>query len=384
MMPNNDLSLTLNKVINKQVITENEKILLARSRFPFPKLDDNYSLKTQLDFFPAAYSTIQNYCSHVGLSETNSLELLWRLWLPLALQIVGKKNERSSAIIQGILGLQGTGKTTLSTLLSLLLNNLGYHTVTLSIDDLYKTYTDRQKLQRDDPRLIWRGPPGTHDVGLGIELLDQIRDGKAPLSIPRFDKSAFHGMGDRATPEVINNKIDILLFEGWFVGVQPVPESVFQSPPPPIITEADRQFARDNNRRLEAYLPLWNRLDGLIILSPVDYRLSHPYSAVRRRSLRMTVGQRLRLPFRKVPALTVVQQWRKEAEQKMVAQGKSGMSETEINQFVEYFWRALHPELFITPLIESKQGIDVVIEIDENHLPTHIHTPTVTLSIFPN
>ncbi|NBD16860.1 MAG: glycerate kinase [Cyanobacteria bacterium] len=363
MMPNNDLSLTLNKVINKQVITENEKTLLARSRFPFPKLDDNYSLKTQLDFFPTAYSTIQNYCSHVGLSETNSLELLWRLWLPLALQIVGKKNERSSAIIQGILGLQGTGKTTLSTLLSLLLNNLGYHTITLSIDDLYKTYTDRQQLQRDDPRLIWRGPPGTHDVNLGIELLDQIRNGKTPLSIPRFDKSAFHGMGDRATPEVINNKVDILLFEGWFVGVQPIPESVFQSPPPPIITIADRQFARDNNRRLEAYLPLWNRLDGLIILSPVDYRLSQ---------------------IRKVPALTVVQQWRKEAEQKMVAQGKSGMTETEINQFVEYFWRALHPELFITPLIESQQGVDMVIEIDENHLPNHIHTPTVTLSIFPN
>jgi len=35
--------------------------------------------------------------------------------------------------------------------------------------------------------------------------------------------------------------------------------------------------------------------------------LSQPYSAVKRRSLRLTVGQRLRLPKRKAPALTVGQ-----------------------------------------------------------------------------
>jgi len=327
----------LNKVIDQQEITQEEEVSLAKSRLLSPEP----SIQKELNFFPTAYSAIKNYCSDIGLSEGQSLDLLWKLWLPLALQIVAKKEQKSSVIIQGILGLQGTGKTTLSTILRLLLNELGYHTVTLSIDDLYKTYSDRQQLQKDDPRLVWRGPPGTHDVEIGIELLDQIREGKSPISIPRFDKSAFNGMGDRATPEIINEKIDILLFEGWFIGVQPVAESVFQSPPSPITTEADRQFAKDNNRRLETYLPLWNRLDGLIILSPVDYRLS----------------QRLR----------------KEAEQKMIAQGKSGMSEAEIDQFVEYFWRSLHPELFITPLIASKRGVDGVIEIDAHHLPTKVY-----------
>ncbi|AFZ43290.1 glycerate kinase [Halothece sp. PCC 7418] len=326
----------LSKVIDQQGITQEEVVSLAKSRLLSPEP----SIQKELDFFPTAYSAIKHYCSDIRLSEADRLDLLWKVWLPLALQIAAKKDQKPSAIIQGILGLQGTGKTTLSTILRLLLNELGYHTVTLSIDDLYKTYADRQQLQKDDPRLVWRGPPGTHDVEIGIELLDQIREGKIPISIPRFDKSAFNGMGDRATPEIIHQPIDILLFEGWFIGVQPVAESVFESPPPPITTEADRQFAKDNNRRLTAYLPLWNRLDGLIILSPVDYRLS----------------QRLR----------------KEAEQKMIAQGKSGMSAAEIDQFVEYFWRSLHPELFITPLIESRRGVDLVIEIDENHLPTKL------------
>ena len=352
-MSKNFIIPVLNKVIDQQGITQEEEVSLGKSRLLSPEP----SIQKELNFFPTAYSAIKNYCSDIGLSEGQSLDLLWKLWLPLALQIVAKKEQKSSAIIQGILGLQGTGKTTLSTILRLLLNELGYHTVTLSIDDLYKTYADRQQLQKDDPRLVWRGPPGTHDVEIGIELLDQIREGKSPISIPRFDKSAFNGMGDRATPEIINEKIDILLFEGWFIGVQTVAESVFESPPPPITTEADRQFAKDNNRRLKFYLPLWNRLDGLIILSPVDYRLSHPYSRTEFGSLRMTIAQRLR----------------KEAEQKMIAQGKSGMSEAEIDQFVEYFWRSLHPELFITPLIESKRGVDGVIEIDANHFPTKVY-----------
>lgn len=324
---------------NKLKIEEEKR--LTQSRLMVPRNDKYHDWKIQLKFFPTAYLAIQNYVFQLGLSEETIIDLLWRIWLPLAFYIANKRDHKSSPIIQGILGLQGTGKTTLATILRFLLTELGYHTVTLSIDDLYKTYAERQQLQQEDSRLIWRGPPGTHDVELGKEVLDNIRAGKLPVHIPRFDKSAFQGMGDRATPEQINQTIDILLFEGWFVGVQPIQETAFQSPPAPIVTETDRQFAIDNNRRLEAYLPLWNRLDGLVILSPVDYRLS--------------------------------QQWRKEAEQKMIAQGKSGMSEEEINQFVEYFWRSLHPELFITSLIESKQGVDAVIEINANHLPKQVY-----------
>jgi len=56
--------------------------------------------------------------------------------------------------------------------------------------------------------------------------------------------------------------------------------------------------------------------------------------------------------------------WRQEAEQKMKAQGKTGMSNQEIKEFVEYFWKALHPELFINTLSVSKS---LVIKIDQNH-----------------
>lgn len=342
-MPNETIIAILQGILQHKVITSEEKALLAQDPATNPASlspGNENALAVQLKWFPVAYTTISDYCNEIGLSQTETLQDLWQIWLPLALNIADKKAQRQSALIQGILGLQGTGKTTLSTILRLLLTQFGYHTVTLSIDDLYKTYADRQQLQNDDPRLIWRGPPGTHDVEVGISVLDQIQAGQTPISIPRFDKSAVQGMGDHATPEIITDQIDILLFEGWFVGVKPIPERALQSPPPPLTTEADRQFAIDNNRRLAAYLPLWKRLDGLIILSPVDYRFS--------------------------------QQWRKQAEQKMIAQGRSGMSEAEINQFVEYFWRSLHPDLFMTPLIECKEGVDFVIQLDANHRPIRI------------
>ncbi|MBG1243223.1 glycerate kinase [Nostoc sp. NZL] len=262
------------------------------------------------------------------------LQVLWDLWLPLGIKLASQRQQLERPLIQGILGGQGTGKTTMSKVLSLILDQLGYRTVSLSLDDLYKTYSDRLVLTQQDPRLIWRGPPGTHDVDLGLNVLDQIRQLQSPVMIPRFDKSAYGGAGDRTNPEMVTNT-DVVLFEGWFVGVQPINADIFDTAPPPIITDEDKAFARDMNLRLHDYLPLWERLDSLIVLYPTDYRCSL--------------------------------EWRKQAEQQMIAAGKSGMSNAEIEKFVNYFWRSLHPELFIKPLVKDATAVDLVIEIHADH-----------------
>ena len=279
------------------------------------------------------------------LKSINLLETSWNLWLPLAMQLATERQRAGRTLIQGILGGQGTGKTTLAAVLKLILNKLGNRTISLSLDDLYKTYAERQRLKKEDPRLIWRGPPGTHDIELGIKVLDRLREcytlkvqkheSSKSILIPRFDKSAWGGIGDRTEPEIVDD-VDILLFEGWFVGVQPIESGIFDIINlPPILTVEDRQFACDMNRKLGDYLPLWERLDRLIVLHPIDYRLS--------------------------------QVWRLQAEREMIAAGKSGMADEEIDRFVEYFWKALHPELFIKPLVSNSELVDLVVEINVDH-----------------
>ncbi|MGB3534536.1 MAG: glycerate kinase [Microcoleaceae cyanobacterium] len=272
------------------------------------------------------------------------LELLWQLWLPQALQLSQAYQASAHPIIQGILGGQGTGKTTLAQALTAILEHLGHRTVSLSIDDLYKTYAEREYLRQVDPRLIWRGPPGTHDVELGLQVLDQLRHPVAGelVAIPRFDKSLWNGAGDRIESQMVTG-IDIILFEGWFVGCQPVDDEAFEAAPPPIVSQADKRFAQDINSQLKNYIPLWQRLDRLIVLNPIDYRLS--------------------------------KQWRKQAEQEMMATGKSGMTDIEIEQFVDYFWKSLHPELFISPLIENLKVTDLVIDINADHSVGNIYKP---------
>jgi D-glycerate 3-kinase len=302
------------------------------------------SMVERLALFQAVYPAVQSRCQTIRHFSIPVSELLWDFWLPLAQQLITWRKAQSQPLIQGFLGGQGTGKTTLTTMLSLILTHQGYRTVSLSIDDLYKTYTDRQALQIQDPRLDRRGPPGTHDIALGRQVLTALKQSHTPVQIPRFDKSAEQGAGDRTTPETIAGA-DIVLFEGWLVGVRAIDPIAFDSAPPPIITAADRAFARDMNDRLKAYEPLWDLIDRLIVLYVPDYRLSLP--------------------------------WRQQAEHDLIAQGKPGMTDDAIVEFVTYFWRSLHPELFITPLIRQPQIVDLVVEINPDHAPGKIYHCTL-------
>ncbi len=263
---------------------------------------------------------------------------LWYVWIPLAIHL-GERYQ-GKTIIQGILGGQGTGKTTMTKFLKLILDSLGYECVNLSLDDLYKTYGERAEIKKLDPEIQWRGVPSTHDIRLGLDTLDRLCSDNSieetSWEIPRFDKSLYSGAGDRIDSEKILIKPKIILFEGWFVGVRPLDSELIRQQVP----EVDLQFVLKMNAKLEDYLPLWQKLDSLWLLLPQDYRFS--------------LG------------------WRQEAERKLI----TGMSNEEVKQFVRYFWRSLPPEIFITPL---RNTVDLVIEINEDRLITALKTPLIQL-----
>ncbi len=311
--------------------------------------DLNEAVEQRLMWLQRSYGDVVGWASLKGIADP--LPLLWQLWLPLAQQLVEQRKRLGRPLIQGLLGMQGAGKTTLGEILTLLLGQMGCRTLSFSIDDLYKTYAERQQLLQDDPRLIWRGPPGTHDVDLGIAVLEQLRQGRV-AEVPQFDKALQGGQGDRVGSKTVEG-VDIVIFEGWFLGVQPVGLERFKAGadlpeplPEPIVTEADRRFSRDCNGRLGEYLPLWEMCDRLMVLSLTDYRLS--------------------------------KRWRVAAEQRLRAEGRGGMTDAEVGAFVDYYWKALHPGLFVQPLVQKgAEGTvaDLVVEIGEGHGLERVYAP---------
>ena len=138
--------------------------------------------------------------------------------------------------ILGVTGLQGCGKSTVaSRLVTALSQEYGIKAVNISLDDLYKTHQERQELREKYPNnklLKVRGQPGTHDLQLARSFFNQFSacpDLNFPkmIFVPSFDKSLFHGDGDRL-PEYmwrrINNQppVQVLIFEGWCLGFRPL------------------------------------------------------------------------------------------------------------------------------------------------------------------
>ena len=89
--------------------------------------------------------------------------------------------------------------------------------VALSLDDLYLTRAERDDLARTiHPLFATRGPPGTHDVELGLATLAALDRGE-PVALPRFDKA----IDDRVSTGPIHHappECRLVIFEGWCVG----------------------------------------------------------------------------------------------------------------------------------------------------------------------
>jgi len=143
-------------------------------------------------------------------------------------KILARHQESSQPVFLGITGLQGSGKSTWAASVVELLRSHRLDTLAISLDDLYKTHDGliAQRVRHPGNKLYHtRGQPGTHDEQLAAQFFKDIRGQKFPLSVPSFDKSKFNGGGDRAPPShwpMINSQPDVIVFEGWCVGFQPL------------------------------------------------------------------------------------------------------------------------------------------------------------------
>ena len=257
-------------------------------------------------------------------------ETVDRIYRPLAARIeMLARGERG--FVAGLCGSQGSGKSTGAGVLRLLLEEAGLKVASFSIDDLYLSKEERQKLaETAHPLLATRGPPGTHDVALGERLFDDLAKPQV-TAIPRFDKSR-DTRTDPSQWEKFEGPADVILFEGWCVGARAQPLEDLAAP----INALERE--RDPDRR-------WRRT--------VNQALAGPYQHL--------FGRIGFLMFLEAPTFDVVAGWRKEQEAKLRAsQGDAPgvMSAAEIDRFVQFYER-----LTRFMLIEMPPRADAVVRL---------------------
>lgn len=225
-----------------------------------------------------------------------------------------EKNNKEPLIIY-ISGPQGSGKTyTATKLYEHLIKKYGNsRSIThMSLDDFYLTHGDQLKISEQyshNKLLQGRGLPGTHDIPLLNQVLQNILQSKSDgndtehILIPKYDKSKHNGEGDRSDI-VVQCKIpvDICIIEGWFLGFTPLLSTEDEEP----LLSGDMI---DVNAKLFMYSDLlWNNpeINSLgIVFATND--------------------------------ISNVYEWRKQQEHETIIERGNGMTDEQIVKFVDRY-----------------------------------------------
>ncbi|KEQ51660.1 kinase [Sphingobium chlorophenolicum] len=238
----------------------------------------------------------------------------------------------------GLCGAQGSGKSTLAAALQARLARDGIPAAILSLDDLYRTRAEREQLANAiHPLLRTRGVPGTHDIPLGLQVIESLERGD-PALLPRFDKAT-----DDRLPETRWERAAagtrLLLLEGWCVGARPQEEAALQAPVNALERDEDpdarwRSFV--NHALATEYQPLFGRLNRLALLA--------------------------------APGFDIVQRWRTQQEHALRKAAPGGMTDAQVARFIQHYER-----LTRHILDEMPHRADLTVSLNESRRVTAIH-----------
>ncbi len=289
-------------------------------------------------FSDALSGRLQQEIHHRRLPD-EFMQAVQRWYLPLAQALAERKKQGQTALIS-LNGAQGTGKSTLTAFLRLLLNeHFQQYTVEISIDDFYLTRAERLQLsQQLHPLLKTRGVPGTHDIALAEQTLDGLQACSADhvIDLPQFDK-AQDDRKPRSQWLKINRPVDIILFEGWCNNAPVQSAEQLQQP----VNELERQEDAEGiwrnyvNEQLKIYhQKLFQRADVLVFLQ--------------------------------APSFEKVYEWRGLQEQKLREQANANqsavMDEQQLRRFIQHYERITRSCLEVLPGVA-----DIVLSLGDDH-----------------
>ena len=203
---------------------------------------------------------------------------------------ISKKTNRKRTIIIGLAGGQGSGKTTISSIITLILKKyFKLNVFKVSIDDFYKTRKDRRILSiTKHPLLMTRGVPGTHDIDLMLRFFTKVKSKNfKKIEIPKFNKAK----DDRYKKNFwykLKSKPDVVIFEGWCVGAKAQTINQLKKPVNSLERVYDQRIkwrSYVNNQLKTKYNILFNQLDGLLYLKAKNFNLLKKWRLKQERKL---------------------------------------------------------------------------------------------------
>ena len=242
------------------------------------------------------FSKVKNDCfKFISSQETkkdkfkNKDKMVKSFLIPISFWI-SKKVNKNKVLIIGLAGGQGSGKTTISSILTLILKKyFKLNVCKVSIDDFYKTRKDRKLLSKTrHDSLMTRGVPGTHDINLILNFFKKIKvKNFKTLQIPTFNK-AIDDRCSKALWQKIKSKPDVVIFEGWCVGAKAQTNSQLKKP----INSLEKFYDQDvkwrsyvNNQLKTKYKTLFKHLDGLLYLKAKNFNLLKKWRLKQERKL---------------------------------------------------------------------------------------------------
>ena len=250
----------------------------------------------------------------LGEPFRDKLKQLNNFYLPISEKINKNYLRDKKTRIIGLAGGQGSGKSTISQILKMILKTkFNLETVVFSIDDFYKTLKDRKIMSKKINHLfLTRGVPGTHDTKILYDCLRNLKKNSFKIIyIPKFDKSLDDRCLKKKWTKVIK-KPDIIIFEGWCVGAKPQKSTDLKKP----INEMEK---------LEDKKLIWRK--------KVNDELKYNY-----KKIFYLIND---LIFLKVPSFTHVYKWRLLQEKKLKknSTGKKIMNSKKLKKFIMFYER---------------------------------------------
>jgi D-glycerate 3-kinase len=273
---------------------------------------------------PALRAALERF-AHKERLPPSYLHTVEQWFLPLAQDIARQVAHSDKALLVGVSGCQGSGKTTLAQLLVVMLREMsGLNCVNLSIDDFYLTHAARQELSRTvHPLLATRGVPGTHDVQLALDTIAALRK-PGTVPIPRFDK-AIDDRAPQAEWPRVQAPVDVIVLEGWCLSIESQTDEQLVQPINSLEEheDGDGKWRRYVNARIgKEYAQLYDCVDYLVML--------------------------------KAPDFAKVFEWRQNQEDKLVAksagQGTRLMNREQLRRFIQHYERITRHGLQTLPL----------------------------------